>query len=380
MGMAASQARLLCITARIHDVEYQAQSIQNAKVQLATQSDAAYREYNEALEATVLTMEAIDVNSGTKSTVPANFNNLCSRNRLTSANGSEYAIFDKNGKLIVEDDVYEGYEEVQDAGVDDAYAFAIYMTTGRNINDIANLDNGEFETALFNAEESLYNSMGETERSEKLSSLHEQLEKYTENGDSIYDGNSVNPEEVDKYEETLSAYRRELYRTHSGEVYAKAAEDESLAEEFNTPLVNYFVNIYNQIKASNGCVSVADYNGMDGDAANDTDWLQAMIECGEFTIETVKTDKKTGEVSFNGTSPSSDSSLTYTEATRIDKTALAKAEAKYDNTLRDINKKDKQYDLTLSKLESERTALTTEYDSVKKVIEDNIERTFGIFS
>ena len=182
--------------------------------------------------------------------------------------------------------------------------------------------------------------MGETERSEKLSSLHEQLEKYTENGDSIYDGNSVNPEEVDKYEETLSAYRRELYRTHSGEVYAKAAEDESLAEEFNTPLFNYFVNIYNQIKASNGCVSVADYNGMDGDAANDTDWLQAMIECGEFTIETVKTDKKTGEVSFNGTSPSSDSSLTYTEATRIDKTALAKAEAKYDNTLRDINKKD----------------------------------------
>ena len=36
MGMAASQARLLCITARIHDVEYQAQAIQNAKLQLAT--------------------------------------------------------------------------------------------------------------------------------------------------------------------------------------------------------------------------------------------------------------------------------------------------------------------------------------------------------
>ena len=36
--------------------------------------------------------------------------------------------------------------------------------------------------------------------------------------------------------------------------------------------------------------------------------------------------------------------------------------------------------LELSKLETERTALTTEYDSVKKVISDNIERTFGIFS
>ena len=36
--------------------------------------------------------------------------------------------------------------------------------------------------------------------------------------------------------------------------------------------------------------------------------------------------------------------------------------------------------MTLSKLETERTALTTEYGSVKKVIEDNIDRTFGIFS
>ena len=36
--------------------------------------------------------------------------------------------------------------------------------------------------------------------------------------------------------------------------------------------------------------------------------------------------------------------------------------------------------MTLSKLETERNALKTEYDSVKKVVEDNIERTFGIFS
>ena len=52
----------------------------------------------------------------------------------------------------------------------------------------------------------------------------------------------------------------------------------------------------------------------------------------------------------------------------------------YENALRNINKKDKEYDLTLSKLETERSALTTEYDSVKKVIQENIDRTFGIFS
>ena len=380
MGMAASQARLLCITARIHDVEYQAQSIQNAKIQLATQSDEAYREYNEALDATTLTMNAIDLNSGAKSTVPANFNNLCSRNRLSAADGKEYAIRDKQGLLVVEDEIFNAYELFQDQGINDAYAFAVYMATGCNVQDIGNLDDGEFETALLDAEESIYTSLGETERSEKLSSLHEQLETYTADGDGIYDENSVPEDKLENYEATLAAYRRELYRSHAGEIYAEAAMQPELAEEFDTPLFNYFMSIYNQIKACGGCVSVADYNGMNGNAANDTDWLQAMIQCGEFTIDTVATDSKTGDVTLTGTSPSSDISIGYTQTTTIDKTALAKAEAKYEKDLRDIDKKDKQYDLTLSKLESERTALTTEYDSVKKVIEDNIERTFGIFS
>ena len=119
MGMAASQARLLCITARIHDVEYQAQSIQNAKIQLATQSDEAYREYNEALDATTLTMNAIDLNSGAKSTVPANFNNLCSRNKVTSADGSNNAILNNQGKLLVEESIINLLEKSNPNTIED---------------------------------------------------------------------------------------------------------------------------------------------------------------------------------------------------------------------------------------------------------------------
>ena len=59
---------------------------------------------------------------------------------------------------------------------------------------------------------------------------------------------------------------------------------------------------------------------------------------------------------------------------------MAKAEAEYEHATKQIDQKDKKFDMDLSKLETERTALTTEYDSVKKVISDNIERTFGIFS
>ena len=45
-----------------------------------------------------------------------------------------------------------------------------------------------------------------------------------------------------------------------------------------------------------------------------------------------------------------------------------------------INNKDTKFDTELSKLETERTTITTEMDSIKKVKDDNIERTFGIFS
>ena len=37
MGMAASQARLLTITSRLHDVEYNAQNIESQKIQLSEQ-------------------------------------------------------------------------------------------------------------------------------------------------------------------------------------------------------------------------------------------------------------------------------------------------------------------------------------------------------
>ncbi|MBO5737955.1 hypothetical protein J6R97_03625, partial [bacterium] len=70
----------------------------------------------------------------------------------------------------------------------------------------------------------------------------------------------------------------------------------------------------------------------------------------------------------------------FREKTSIDNRALAKAEAEYEHKLKQINSIDKKYDLDLSKLETERNALTTELDTVKTVIKDNVTRSFKIFS
>ena len=388
MGMAASQARLLCITARIHDVEYQAQSIQNAKIQLATQSDQAYKEYLEALDATTLTIKTSQ--NGEVNKIAANFNNLCSKNKVNAATSDTfYAIFNNRNQLIVEDDVYEAYKSYNQKG--DAYGFAFYMIGDEKIqNSMGNQDGNKSlaqdaqKVAERNVAKNLY---ANDKLPANLKNYYEALLELVGTED-ILDTSKIqnDTKAMEDYEELYTIFQNELYKYYSADIYEDLnnssrngdSNDVYDKEDFDYDLFNHYVSVYNQIEANGGhCISIKEYSA---DADSNSDWLKNMIECGEFTIHLINTDKRTGEVSFNATSPSSDSCLGYTETTEIDKTALKKAEAKYEKQLKDIDTKDKRHDLTLSKLEAERTALTTEYDSVKKVIEDNIERTFGIFS
>ena len=212
MGMAASQARLLCITARIHDVEYQAQAIQNAKLQLATQSDEAYNEYLEALDATTLTFTTIDPASGQKSTMAATFNNLCSRNKLTAAVKGEYALRNTKGQLIVEEDIYEGYTKFNNAGLDDAYQFALYMMNGSDVlgGNYQGISEdfmpGSFDKKVYEAEEKTFEELDDSLKSDKLKNLHEDLVKMTD-AKGIYCTDAVT--DMDKYNSTMDAYRAE---------------------------------------------------------------------------------------------------------------------------------------------------------------------------
>ena len=392
MGMAASQARLLAITARIHDVETEAQAIQNAKIQLSTQSDQVYNEYLEALDAETLTLNIW--NAGSKSTTPitANFMNLCSTKCVESADGTKYALRDDRGRLVVEQNIYEAYRDFEKLyGNNDPYAFAMFMMTGTG-NAIGN----ESEEANFNknlqaAEESAYSDLVSENPSDSLKIKHDSILTLLQTNapkeyevQDIYDTTALekaSPEVRQECRELLESYKYDLYRRNAGAVQEFATEGSYKAADFDWSAFNKYAEIYKQIKHCGGCISINEFNGSEsGNAALNSDWLQAVIRSGKFSIESYSVDKATGKLSMNGTSPSSDSSLSYTETTSIDKTALAKAEAKYEHDLEEINKKDKKFDLSLSKLESERTALTTEYDSVKKVIQDNIERTFGIFS
>ena len=114
---------------------------------------------------------------------------------------------------------------------------------------------------------------------------------------------------------------------------------------------------------------------MSGEAGND--WFQNMVEAGLVTIQIYNTDgANKGWVDTNVATSTNENYLQEVQ----DETDLKRAEAEYEYELDKINQKDSKYDTDLSKLETERTSITTEMDALKQVRDDNIERTFGIFS
>ena len=382
MGMAASQARLLTITARMHDVEYQAQSIQNAKIQLATQSDQIYQNYLEALDATTLTIKDYEGN-----TIAANFNNLFGIDAVDTKD--KYALFDDRGRLVVENEIATAYNDFKKSGAEsDAYAFAMWMLNPNGCNpedidltdaessiaaDTSNLSDKQAKLTKIAAEAlNGLNSTDDLDFTYDKAGLEMAVEQFPENKSL--------QEALDEYNGLEKSYRYKLYQQNPEAIYNKQYGEDGEGY-FDNNDFNCYVRMYNEIQQAGGCVSIDEFDGpLNGDASTDGDWLKNQLSSGKFSISIVNTDKKNGDISFSTTSTATDSSLTETTTSTIDKKALAKAEAEYEHESKKIDQKDKKYDMELSKLETEREALKTEYDSVKKVVSDNIERTFGIFS
>lgn len=381
MGMAASQARLLAITARMHDLECQAQSIQNAKVQLATQSDQVYEEYLEALDATTLTVKTL-TGTGTE-TITATFSNLCGKNKVDMAVDSRIGFVTKDGDLVVEDDIAAAYEMFSSGDErENAQAFALYMLgIEMGKENYIGEPGDDLLSEQEEAEAALYSENSDTV-SDKAKNLHEKLEGFV--GEDIYDTSELSEEDEIAYYETLEAYREELYKNgNSARILSKMCTDvekEITPENFNTERYNYYLEKYKEIEACNGCVGISTFEGtLSGDdAANNSDWLQNMLKSGKLRLVNFK--EVEGETLKSFGTVGSDSCLSYTTTTTIDKTALAKAEAEYEQKLKLIDRKDKQYDMTLTKLDTERKSLDAQRESLEKVIEDNINRTFKIFS
>ena len=75
MGLSASQARLLNLTARMHDIEYKAQNLEAQKLQMANESTQVYQEYENALNKLKIQFKQIGAD-GSANYVDASLNTL----------------------------------------------------------------------------------------------------------------------------------------------------------------------------------------------------------------------------------------------------------------------------------------------------------------
>ena len=113
---------------------------------------------------------------------------------------------------------------------------------------------------------------------------------------------------------------------------------------------------------------------------NSTSWIQHALETGAITLEQAKVDEENEELNdkISWVAVSYNSAADITETT--DDSEIAKAEAEYNYEMQKIQAKDKEYDNELKLLDTEHTALESEYESVKSTLQKNVERSFKTFS
>ena len=385
MGLAASQARLLSITARVHDVEFEAQDIMQKKVALATREDELYEEYCNALDAKKI--QVAYTNSGVLNFVDATFTSVCG---YQEGRKGTYALTDPDtGNMVVDDDVYEAYQEFRGC---DKYAFAFEML-GFDIKDgfyestagtstligVVPDDDfcggleyaGKFEDADSGKTRG-YNIMSDIEAEaykNHQSELSGELAKVTQ-----LIGDGTKPVKAKDVQNAIDTFRKALYDKCAQEIFNGMAKnspfDSSEFGEFNEGEFNYYVKLFEGIEAAGGCTPISKYADK---GSTDNDWFNNVVQSGELLLNEYKTGAKKGWQTI--------SAATCTTIQEVsDDAKIKKAEATYQHELSKVKAKDKRYDQDLNKLETERTALNTERDSIKKVINDNIDRTFKIFS
>ena len=398
MGMSASQANLLTLTSRLHDIEYKAQNIESQKIALATQKDELYQTYCDALDKTKIQV-AFRNSNGTSSYVDATFSSVCTYDENRQ---KQYAIRDsQTGKVIVDSEVYNAYTE---GCFSDKYSFAwammgmglSYSYSDVNMNGaygqgnqvgIGTNSEGNFGSETTEGSENLFMTDAERYAFDKYKTENPSGKVVTAYNNLLETSNNSEATTSEK-REALNSFRSELYsnseiRNNTYEYMRRdktAPQDpveynEDLPQDMDTQKFNYYVNLFEEIQANGGCQEIdAQYTSGDDGA----EWFNNAVSSGQVLIDYLD-DSNSSKKEWKETSVATSTNQNYLQEVSDEKD-LKKAEATYEYELDKINKKDTKYDQDLSKLETERTSITTEMDAIKTVRNDNIERTFGIFS
>lgn len=342
MGMSASQARMLSLTARMADLEFSAQSISNSKIRLSQESQDATKTYQDALNE-----QKLVVNNGTAN-IDATAYNLSTYNAISSTDKQRF-LTDSSGKILVTEKVASASIAAQSV-TGTSYYIQNLMDSGEYYNGVAGS-----RTGFDNIEDFLRAGLG-----------------YASKDEAIAAGRTYDAEQVTYYKSMYNGTEDFINALGYTSNPDGATDADGNELTYDAGAVKYYTTVLEQI-TKNGYHIPGDEN------MRNSEWLYNQLNSGEIFL----TEQGEDDIDNDGTLDwqnvswaSGDSSITTVK----DTTGVAAAEAQYETTMAKIQAQDNRFDLELKSIETEHQAIQAEMDSVKKVIEKNVDTTFKIFN
>lgn len=430
--MAASQARYLGLTARKTNVEYEGQQINQARVALANQSADAFNQYLSLQAPTPPSTEDYKSTSyvytdGNKEYTLEDYTRNNTDNKYPYVATISYKDYRyeaaKNTKSGIQIKVNVDKNSIHD-DVGNYYPYVIMTSNGlktlRKVDlqpktiDLDNTVNKTVENDLNNQTTITYNATkkiwegvtlennpkvdayGTGEANKYLFTYDKNLNGYVS---TTVTNSSGTQEALVKYNEITS--KIELLKEY--EANARATDVDKLAIQTIKDKYGMNDSVFYAFEEGNNTMYISDsdlnaYMKLDYSAINKLNTYFAS------NVEYTRKENVDAQITFDpsgsypaqilindGSSNGSDYELSA--VTEKDDTAYNEAMKQYEyqcmvyqQTLEEINAKtekiqqqDKMLELKLRQLDTEQKALQTEMDSVKKVIEKNIESTFKTF-
>lgn len=355
MGLAASQARFLSLTARKTNVEYEGQQINQQRTALANQSAGLFNQ--------MLSLEVPTPPSASDYT-----KTYYSFNDITSS------------KTIAIDNIY-----INEAMSGNGSTYATVMTTQKESITVANYD----------VLEGCGLSKGEADRDGNVDYYFEMDgRRYTLNGPSTVDslvdefgeaynqatitdsqGNTTTPSGLDEPKDKDKYFY--FTNTQTGVVYYIPAGNYRSIEQYYNAYEESEDTFNPVVYATQGATKTTSktYEDVQLISSNDgTGRYESMIY----------TDPETGKkITFPLTLQTVQDEDAYNEAMatyEAKKDEYDKAVAEIDAKTTIIQQQDKTLELHLQQLDTEQQAIQTEMESIKKVIDKNIDETFKAFA
>lgn len=378
MGIAASQCRLLLLTARKSDLELRAQMITQRKILLATQQEEIANNYTLALRNRMLKW-TIDFNGNSNNATYE----LMTYDGINTPNatheGSTYRVEDCYGNLVVKDYSYD--KATGEASSSDP-AVASLLTMDLKLAVAKDASGNTLAVYLAGNQ----GGGSETETSEGKISGRPTAATATDK-DKVYagDGKTDVTKQIDHWEYVTASVQVSVGKPNEDGSFRIEALDASKIQYNGQQILGVNKDGKPDTSIISGIAGANENNGRNmvayGDVLDNNSWFQNALRKGTLLLSEGKITNADANVAYTLTkhTPIAFGALSGTKDALYSEDD-AEAQAIYETEMAKVQTQDKIYDTELKQVETQQKAAETEIDGIKSLLKGNIEKSFKIFS